>query len=111
MKEPRRFPAPWYADKTPGGYVVRDANKKALAYIYSRETDAEAMQAKVLTTEEARRVAANIARLPDTGAARTYLGIIHHTDGMEGFRRRCCEKAPSRLRCGLSLRLRTPGRR
>jgi hypothetical protein len=23
---PRRFPAPWRADKIPGGYVVRDAN-------------------------------------------------------------------------------------
>jgi hypothetical protein len=65
MKEPRRFPAPWYADKTPGGYVVRDANKQALAYIYSRDTDAEAMQAKVLTPGEARRIATNIARLPE----------------------------------------------
>jgi hypothetical protein len=31
----RRFPAPWRADKIPGGYVVRDANGQALAYIYS----------------------------------------------------------------------------
>jgi hypothetical protein len=27
----RRFPAPWRADKVPGGYVVRDANGQALA--------------------------------------------------------------------------------
>jgi hypothetical protein len=33
----------------PGGYVVRDANGQALAYIYSRDSEAEAMQAKVLT--------------------------------------------------------------
>jgi hypothetical protein len=33
----RRFPPPWRADKMPGGYVVRDANGQALAYIYSRE--------------------------------------------------------------------------
>jgi hypothetical protein len=32
----RRFPPPWRADKIPGGYVVRDANGQALAYIYSR---------------------------------------------------------------------------
>jgi hypothetical protein len=32
---PRRFPAPWHADPMPGGYVVRDANGKALAYVYS----------------------------------------------------------------------------
>ena len=32
----RRFPAPWRADKIPGGYVVRDANGQA--YIYSLAT-------------------------------------------------------------------------
>jgi hypothetical protein len=42
----RRLPAPWIADKIPGGYVVRDANGKALAYVYSRATESEAMQAK-----------------------------------------------------------------
>jgi hypothetical protein len=61
----RRFPAPWRADKIPGGYVVRDANGQALAYIYSRDTEAEAQQAKVLTKDEARRIAVNVARLPD----------------------------------------------
>ena len=38
----RRFPPPWRADKIPGGYVVRDANGQAIAYIYSRENEAEA---------------------------------------------------------------------
>ncbi len=61
---PRRLPAPWRAEKIPGGYVVRDANGQALAYVYSRATEADAMQAKVLTEDEARRVAINIARLP-----------------------------------------------
>ena len=63
--EPRRFPAPWHADKIPGGYVARDANQQALAYIYARATSADAMQAKVLTQDEARRIAINIARLPE----------------------------------------------
>jgi hypothetical protein len=27
---PRRFPAPWRADKMPGGYVVRDATGQAI---------------------------------------------------------------------------------
>jgi K+/H+ antiporter YhaU regulatory subunit KhtT len=62
---PRRFPPPWRADKIPGGYVVRDANGQAIAYIYSRENEAEARQAKVLTADEARRIAINIARLPE----------------------------------------------
>ena len=63
--EPRRFPAPWHADKIPGGYVIRDANKRALAYVYARATSADAMEAKVLTQDEARRIAINIARLPE----------------------------------------------
>jgi hypothetical protein len=66
MAEPmRRFPAPWHADKMPGGYVVRDANGQALAYLSSRENDAEAQQAKMLTADEARRIAMNVARLPE----------------------------------------------
>jgi hypothetical protein len=66
MPEPsRRFPAPWHADKIPGGYVVRDASVEAIAYLYSRENEAEARQAKVLTADEARRIAINIARLPE----------------------------------------------
>jgi hypothetical protein len=39
----------------PGSYVIRDANGQALAYRYSRDNDAEARQAKVLTKDEARR--------------------------------------------------------
>jgi hypothetical protein len=37
---------------------------QALAYCYSREKKADADIAKRLTMEEARRVAANIAKLP-----------------------------------------------
>ena len=40
----RRFPAPWRADN--GGYVVRDANGQAIAYVYSRPTLVEAMQGR-----------------------------------------------------------------
>jgi hypothetical protein len=49
----------------PGGYVVRDANGQTLAFVYSRDSDAEARQANVLTKAEARRIAINIARLPE----------------------------------------------
>jgi hypothetical protein len=62
---PRRFPAPWRADKIPGGYVVRDATGQAIAYLYSRENEAEARQAKTLTADEARRIAVAIARLSE----------------------------------------------
>lgn len=49
----------------PGGYVVRDANGQQLAWVYARSTEAEARQAKVLTMDEARRIAVNIVKLPD----------------------------------------------
>jgi hypothetical protein len=49
----------------PGGYVVRDANGQTLAFVYSRDSEVEALQAKVLTKDEARRIAVNIARLPE----------------------------------------------
>jgi hypothetical protein len=49
----------------PGGYVVRDANGRALAYLYLRDNPTEALLAKMLTKDEARRIAVNIARLPE----------------------------------------------
>jgi hypothetical protein len=55
----------WHANPMPGVYVVRDANGQALAYLYSRDNEAEARQAKVLTKDEARRIAINVARLPE----------------------------------------------
>jgi hypothetical protein len=61
----RRSPPPWRAEPIPGGYVVRDADGQALAYLYSRENEDEARQAKVLTKDEARRIAINIVRLPE----------------------------------------------
>jgi hypothetical protein len=76
MPEPRRFPAPWQGDPMPGGYVVRDANGQALAFVYSRENDGEARQAKVLTKGEARRIAVNIARLPECWGSRVSRLIV-----------------------------------
>jgi hypothetical protein len=64
---PRRFPAPWRSDKIPGGYVVRDANGQAIAYLYSRENEAEARQAKMLTADEARRIARRLPELLGNG--------------------------------------------
>src|SRR4026207_2080829 len=62
----RRFPPPWTVEEIPGGYKVKDANGKSLAYVYGRETRADADIAKVLTMDEARRIASNIAKLRTT---------------------------------------------
>ena len=60
----RRFPSPWRADTMPGGYVVRDA-QRAGARLHLSANHAEALQAKMPTKYEARRIAVNIARLPE----------------------------------------------
>ena len=42
----------------------KDATGQSLAYVYARGTRANADTAKVLTMDEARRIANNIAKLP-----------------------------------------------
>ena len=42
-----------------------DANGQSLAYVYRRETKADADIANVLTMNEARRIASDIAKLPE----------------------------------------------
>jgi hypothetical protein len=65
MTSPRRFPPPWQVEQIPGGFKVLDASGQSLAYVYARETKQQADIAKVLTMDEARRIASNIAKLPD----------------------------------------------
>ena len=64
--KPRRMPAPWTVVEIPGGFRVDDAEGKAVAYVYgldARELPAAGHQR--LTIDEARRVATNIAKLPE----------------------------------------------
>jgi hypothetical protein len=60
----RHFPPPWTVEKIAGGFKVIDANRQSLAYVYWRETKDAANIAGVLTEDEARRIASNIAKLP-----------------------------------------------
>jgi hypothetical protein len=60
----RRFPPPWIAVSTEGGWRVDDATGRPLVYVYGRD-DATGVGSHGLTIDEARRLAANIARLPE----------------------------------------------
>jgi hypothetical protein len=62
---PRRFPPPWRAEPIVGGFVIRDNLGQPLAYVYGREDPAIARQAGTLSLEEARRIATDIAKLPE----------------------------------------------
>jgi len=62
MPSPRRFPPPWTVEEQETWFAVRDREGQQLAYVYF---DGPRAAAKPLTRDEARRIAANIARLPE----------------------------------------------
>ena len=61
----RRFPAPWTTEPLDAGYKVLDANGQVLAYVYGLDDYRDGRIAKSLTRDEARRIASNIAKLPE----------------------------------------------
>ena len=60
----RQFPPPWTLEALDGGFKLVDGNGQTLAYVYGHADQRDAQVAKALTLDEARRIAANIAKLP-----------------------------------------------
>jgi hypothetical protein len=65
MTPPSRFPPPWRVVELPGGYAVEDANGQWLCTFYGRAEPNIGQQAGDPTMDEARRLAADFARLPE----------------------------------------------
>jgi hypothetical protein len=64
----RRFPPPSSVEEQSACFVVRDRDAQQLAYVYFEKEAGRRSAAKLLTRDEARRIAVNTAKL--TGAAR-----------------------------------------
>jgi hypothetical protein len=62
---PRRFPLPWSVVEKAECFVGQDASGQALGWFYFRDEALVARQARVLLKDEARRMAAGFARLPE----------------------------------------------
>ena len=60
----RRFPPPWSVEELDAAcFVVRDSNGQQLAYVYFEDEPGRRSAAKLLTRDEARKIAVNIAKL------------------------------------------------
>jgi hypothetical protein len=61
----RRFPPPWTIEEhNDACFIVRDSTGQALAYVYFEDEPGRRSAAKLLTRDEARRLAVNFAKLP-----------------------------------------------
>ena len=66
MPSARRFPPPWDIEEANAAcFIVKDNNGHALAYVYFEQEPGRRAAANLLTRDEARRIAANIAKLPE----------------------------------------------
>ncbi len=70
----RHFPPPWSVEDLDSCFVVKDLNGQALAYMYFEKEQRRRHRRELLTRDEARRIAANIAKAAGAVAAVLSIG-------------------------------------
>jgi len=61
----RRFPPPWTVEELEACFVVKDSSGQKLGYFYFEEEPGRRSAAKLLTKDQARRMAVNFTKLPE----------------------------------------------
>jgi hypothetical protein len=65
ISQQHRFPPPWSIEELDACFVVKDSAGQKLAYVYFEDKPGRRSAAKMLTKDEARWMAVNIAKLPE----------------------------------------------
>ena len=61
----RRFPPPWSVEELDACFVVTDSTRQKIAYVHFEDDPERRSAAKLLSRDEALRIAVNFAMLPD----------------------------------------------
>ena len=72
---PRRFPPPWTVEELDACFVVIDSAEQKLAYVYFEEESGRRTAAKLLTKDEARRIAGELSEAPRATNGATALAL------------------------------------
>jgi hypothetical protein len=83
----RRFPPPWTVEETPPCFIVRNSNEQALTFVYCEDEPGRRTTGKLLTPDEARRIAYRRSCSSSSGSQwfdRNAIVVCHPLDGAIG---------------------------
>ena len=76
----RRFPPPWSVEDNGACFIVKDRGGTALGYVYYEQEPGRRTAANLLTRDEARRIAVNIAKLLELLGRPQLLAAINYRE-------------------------------